>query len=82
VDRVRLYPSGIWLDLDARPVVLDVPEEALVAPALVRSLAVEASRSIRSPVSVLAYTMKGLTTPEAIGGAAGALRLARLSPTR
>jgi hypothetical protein len=82
VDRVRLYPGGTWLDVDARPVVLAVPDEALVAPALVGSVAVAASRSIRSPVPVLAYTTKGKTTPEAIVGAAGALRVARLSPTR
>ena len=45
VDRVRHYPGGTWLDIDARPVVLDVPEDALVAPALVGSAS--RSRSIR-----------------------------------
>jgi len=80
VERVRHYPGGRWLDIDTRTVELAIPEEALVAPTLVRDVAVEAVRSIRSPVPVLAYTAKGKTTPEAIVGAVGTLRLARVSP--
>jgi len=82
VERVRHYPGGRWLDIDTRTVELAIPEEALVAPTLVRDVAVEAVRSIRSPVPVLAYTVKGKTTPEAIVGAVGTLRLARVSPLR
>ncbi len=80
VDHVRHYPGGRWIDVEARDVELAVPEKALVAPALVRDVATQASRSIRSPVPVLAYTVTGKVTPEAIVGAVGALRLARVSP--
>ena len=82
VERVRHYPGGRWLDVDVRNVELAVPQEALVAPSLARDLAVESLRSIRSPVPVLAYTMKGKATPEAIVGTAGALRISRVSPAR
>jgi hypothetical protein len=79
VDRVRRYPGGAWLDIDARPVVLGVPEEALVAPTLVGSVAVAASRTIRAPIPVLAHTTKRKTTADAIVGAAGSLSVARIS---
>ena len=82
VDRVRHYPGGRWLDVEARTLELEVPQEALVAPALVRDVSVEALRSVRTPVPVLAYTVKGKTTQEAIVGAVGALRLARVSPAQ
>jgi len=82
VERVRHYPGGQWLDIDQRAVELSVPHEAEVAPALARDVSVEAARSIRSPVPVLAYTLKGKTTPEAIIGAVRALRVARISPSR
>jgi hypothetical protein len=82
VDRVRHYPGGRWLDVEVRTLELEVPQEALVAPALVRDVSVEAPRSVRTPVRVLAHTVKGKTTQEAIVGAVGALRLARVSPAR
>ncbi len=82
VERVRHYPGGRWLDVETREVELAVPEAAEIAPALVRNLAVESLRSIRSPLPVVAYTMKGKTTPDAIAGTAGFLRVARLSPAR
>ena len=80
VDLVRHYPGGRWLDLDTRTVELVVPDKAEVSPALTRDVTVEAFRSIRSPVPVLAYTVKGKTTSEAIVGAVGELRVARVSP--
>ncbi|CAN5358867.1 hypothetical protein BH20ACT13_BH20ACT13_20520 [soil metagenome] len=82
VEHVRHYPGGRWLHLEARTVELAVPEEALVARALVRNVSIQALRSIRSPVPVIAYTVKEKTTPEAIVGAVGALRVARVSPAR
>ena len=82
VERVRHYPGGRWLDVEARDVELAVPEAAEVAPALVRNLAVQSLRSIRSPVPVVAYTTRGKATTEAIVGAAGALRISRVSPAR
>ncbi len=82
VEHVRHYPGGRWLDVDARSVELTVPEQAEVAPSLVRDVTIESLRSIRSHVPVLAYTMKGKATQEAIVGAAGTLRVSRVSPAR
>ena len=82
VERVRHYPGGRWLDVEARDVELAVPEAAQIAAALVRSLVVESLRSIRSPVPVVAYTTRGKTTTDAIVGAVGALRISRISPAR
>jgi len=79
VERVRHYPGGRWLDVEPRTVELAVPEEAQVAPALVRDVSIDAARVIRSPVPVIAYTVKRKTTPEAIVGAVQALRVARVS---
>ena len=76
VDRVRHYPGGTWLDIDARPVALDVPEEARSGPR--SSEAVRFDRSVLG-VPVLAYTLKAKTTGEAILGAPNTLRIARVS---
>jgi hypothetical protein len=78
-DHVRQYPGGRWLEIEPRTVELSVPPEAEVAPSLVE-VAGESVRTLRAPVSVAAYTLKARTTPEAIVGAAGALRLGRVSP--
>ncbi len=82
VNRVRHYPGGHWLDIDARTVELTVPADAQVAPTLIRDVTVEALRSIRSPVPVIAYTARGKATSEAIVGAVQALRIARVAPAR
>ena len=82
VERVRHYPGGHWVDVEARNVEFAVPEAAEIARALVRNLAVDSLRSIRSSVPVVAYTMRGKATTDAIVGAAGALRISRVSLAR
>jgi hypothetical protein len=82
VERVRHYPGGSWLDVDKRTVELAVPVEALVAPSLALDVSLVARRAIAAPVPVVAFTRKGPATIEAILGATGALRVARVAPTR
>jgi hypothetical protein len=77
VDRVRHYPGGRWLDIDRRKVKLAVGPEKLVS---------RSSPQVRRPSaassSVVVYTLKGKTATPAIVGADGALRVARVAPTR
>jgi hypothetical protein len=80
VDRVRQYPGGRWLDIDARPVELTVPLGVEMAPS-VHQLARPAMQALKSPVAVTASTLKANTTPEAIVGAPGELILGRLAST-
>jgi len=81
LDRVRHYPGGHWIDIDARSVELLVPAEADVAPGLSRDVVAQASRALRTPVPVLAYTTREKATTDAIVGAVGALTVARVSPS-
>jgi hypothetical protein len=79
VDRVRQYPGGRWLEIDARAVELTVPLGAAVAPSL-DQLSGSTLRALRTPVAVAAFTLKANATPEAILGAPGELVLGRVSP--
>ena len=79
IDRVRQYPGGRWLDLDARELELTVPLGAEIAPAL-DLLSAATLRTLKKPVAVTAFTMKANTTPEAIVGAPGELVLGRVAP--
>jgi Peptidase family M23 len=81
VESVRHYPGGRWLDVDARPVELAVSPDAVVAPSLglVSSMA---RRQPKTAVPVVAHTLKGKTTLDAILGASGALTASRLAPAR
>jgi hypothetical protein len=78
-DRVRQYPGGRWLEIDARPLELTVPLGLEMAPSL--HLTGPTMRTLKSPVSVTASTLKANTTPEAIVGAPGELILGRLTQT-
>ena len=80
VDRVRQYPGGRWLEIDARELELTVPLGADVAPAL-GQLAGSTLRALKKPVAVAAFTLKANATPEAIVGAPGELVLGRVAPT-
>jgi hypothetical protein len=82
VERVRHYPGGSWLDVDKRSVELAVPVDALVAPLLALDVSPAAQRAIAASVPVVAFTAKGRATVEAIVGATGALRVARVVPAR
>jgi hypothetical protein len=79
VEKVRYYPGGNWLDVDARELELTVPRGAEISPALTL-VGGPQLRAMRSPVSVAAYTLKANATPEAILGAPGELVLGRVSP--
>ena len=79
VTRVRQYPGGRWLDVDAREVELTVPLGADVAPSLVQ-LEGATLRTLKTPIAVSASTLKANATPEAILGAPGELVLGRVSP--
>ncbi len=79
VTRVRQYPGGRWLDVDPREVELTVPLGADVAPSLAQ-LTSSTMRTLKTPVSVSAFTLKANATPEAILGAPGELVLGRVTP--
>jgi hypothetical protein len=80
VEKVRRYPNGRWLEVDAREVELSVPLEAEVAPSLAQ-VSAATRRPLKSPVAVSAFTLKANTTPEAIVGAPGELILGRVAPS-
>ena len=77
VERVRHYPGGRWLDIDRRAVKL-----AVVPDKVVSQIPPPSRRPSSASASVVVYTTKGSTTTAAIVGAAGALRVARVSPAR
>jgi hypothetical protein len=79
VDRVRRYPGGRWLEIDARELELTVPLGADIAPSLVQ-LGGSTLRSLKKPLPVSAFTLKANATPEAIVGAPGELVLGRVAP--
>jgi hypothetical protein len=78
VDRVRKYPGGRWLDIDARDVELTVPLGTDVDP--FTQIAAATLRPLKKPANVTAYTLKSNTTPAAIVGAPGELLLGRVTP--
>lgn len=77
VDRVRQYPGGRWLEIDARELELTVPLGAEVAPTL--DLEGSTLRTLKKPVAVAAQTLKANATPGAILGAPGELVLGRVA---
>jgi hypothetical protein len=81
VARVRHYPGGTWLDVDARTIELAVPPEATVAPSL-RVVSSVAKRETKTAVPVVAHTLTAKTTLDAILGARGALTAGRVSIAR
>jgi hypothetical protein len=81
VERVRHYPGGRWIDVDARTVDLAVPADALVAPSLAL-VSSAAKREAKTTVPVVAHTVTAKTTIDAILGASGALTAGRISPRR
>jgi hypothetical protein len=81
VERVRHYPGGRWLDIDARSVEIALPPDALVAPSLALPAAA-AKRDVKTPLPVVAYTSRAKTTLPAIIGTSGTLRAAKISASR
>jgi hypothetical protein len=80
VERVRQYPGGRWLEIDARPLELTVPL-GLETGSSLDQLVGPTVRTLKSPVRVAASTLEANTTPEAIVGAPGELILGRVAPT-
>jgi hypothetical protein len=80
INRVRQYPGGRWLEIDARELELTLPRGADVAPSL-NLVAASTLRTLRKPVPVYATTLKADVTPDAIVGAPGELVLGRVTPT-
>jgi hypothetical protein len=79
VERVRQYPGGRWLDVDAREVELRVPLGTDVSP--FTQLESPTLRQFKKPATVVAYTLKANATQSAIIGAPGELLLGRVSAT-
>jgi hypothetical protein len=78
IERVRHYPGGRWLDVDARTVELAVPPETVMA----RAIANPSSQShavLRAPVAVAAQTVRSRATLNSIVGAPGSLTASRVS---
>ena len=69
--KVRHYPGGRWLDIDAREVELTVPPERRRGRPVPASARLD-YRAFKAPVPVTAYTVKAKTTADSIAGAAGA----------
>jgi len=82
VERVRHYPGGSWLKVPARSVELTVPADAVIPTGLLDDVAGANGRGYMVSVPVTAFTLKAKTTTDAIVGAAGALKVGRLAPTR
>jgi len=79
IDRVRKYPGGRWLDVDAREIELTVPLGTDVDP--FAQLASATLRPLRKPAKVTAYTLKANATQSAILGAPGELLLGKIGAT-
>ena len=77
IDRVRQYPGGGWLDIDAREIELTVPLGTDVTG--FEELAGSSRRQLRKPTDVTAYTLKANATRGTIIGAPGALLLGRVA---
>jgi hypothetical protein len=77
VDRVRRYPGGRWLDIDAREVELTVPLGTEATG--FAQLAGSSRRPLKKPADVTAHTLKANATPDAILGTPGALLLGRVT---
>jgi hypothetical protein len=79
VERVRHYPGGRWLEIEPRTLELTVPGEAAIAPSI-EQVADAQLRAFRTPVPVVAHTVKAKTTVDAIVGSAGTLQISRVAP--
>ena len=80
IDRVRKYPGGSWLDVDARELELTVPLGTEVVP--FAQLASATLHPLKKPAKVTAYTLRANATQGAIVGAPGELLLSRVTPAR
>jgi hypothetical protein len=78
VERVRHYPGGRWLEIESRRLELAVPPEAAVAPSIGQITGAE-RRALRTPVPVVAHTVRAKTTVDAIVGSAGTLHVSRVA---
>ncbi|HEU0248562.1 MAG TPA: M23 family metallopeptidase [Gaiellaceae bacterium] len=79
VERVRHHPGGRWLEVEPRTLELTVPPEAAVAPSIGQITGAEL-HAFRTPVPVVARTVKAKTTVDAIVGSAGTLQVSRVAP--
>jgi Peptidase family M23 len=79
VERVRHYPGGRWLEVEPMPLELTVPPEAAVVPSIGQITGAEL-RAFRTPLPVVAHTMKAKTTVDAVVGSAGTLQVSRVVP--
>ncbi|HEU0246206.1 MAG TPA: M23 family metallopeptidase [Gaiellaceae bacterium] len=79
VERVRHYPGGRWLEIEPRTLQLAVPPGAAVATSIGQTTGAQL-RAFRTPVPVVAHTVKAKTNTDAIIGTPEALRISRLAP--
>lgn len=82
VDRVRHYPGGRWLKVEPRSVELAVAATAALPAGLLGDVAGATRRGFQASVPVTVHTVRARATAGAIVGAAGALEISRLAPTR
>ena len=80
IERVRHYPGGRWLDVEPRAVELGVSGEAAAATTIA-PVAALASKRLRTPLAVTAFTVRAKVTADAIGGAPGSLTIGRFAAT-
>ena len=79
VTRVRQYPGGAWLAVDAREIEFIVPLGVEAAPSLAQ-VGGATVRTLKKPVDVAAFTLKANATPRAIVAAPDELVLGRVAP--
>jgi hypothetical protein len=79
---VRWWPNGGWVEIDPRPVELQVPPETDVAPELLKALQAPARRSLasRKAQQLTVFTEPAQITAEAQRGDALALVTTRIVP--
>ena len=78
VERVRHYPRGRWLEIEPRTLELIVAPKAAIALSVGQITGAEL-RAFRTPVPVVAHTVKAKTTVDAIVGSAGTLQVSRVA---
>jgi hypothetical protein len=79
VERVRHYPGGRWLEIDTRAVELAVPPDVQLEP-MFADVSRTAQRTLKTPIPVVAHTLRTRATTATMIGVTGSLSAARLTP--
>jgi hypothetical protein len=78
---VRFYPGGKWLEIDARPLQIEVPTDPIVQDEVAGVLVAQRLASSKS-ARVAVQTAKSRVTRDSLVGAPGTLVVSRVSLSR